>query len=141
MLNFLAAAILLGGFILWMTRIRGLWRGDWTSPWDPEDPPRTWPYGAALWAGFVRLTPISGVLIGTILILFVAFQWRYAWLLPIQILFSIVLLLVLAVAARIVLFNRPKWAVTPELCDAPGAFTRWRARWRGEPPVGHETDP
>lgn len=123
--------VLVALFILWFRRLPEFWHGERKSPWDPDETPGSWPYGAALWGGFVRLTPISGALIGVIAVLFAALRaGNAAWLLSIQIVFSVLFMLALGAAVTIVLFNRPSWAVVPHLRDRPGALSEWRSGWR-----------
>ncbi len=117
--------------VLWCIRVPRWWRGDWKWDRDPDLPPRSWPYGAALWSGFVRLPPLSGVLMAVLLLTYVALRLgRAAWLLPIQIALGVAFMLLLGAAFTVVLFNRPKCAVAPSLRTRPGAAADWMAAAR-----------
>jgi hypothetical protein len=55
---------------------------------------------------------------------------RAAWLLPIQIAMGVTFMLLLGAAFTVVLVNRPKCAVAPNLRGRPGAAADWVAAWR-----------
>ncbi len=102
-----------------------------------DNVPSWWPWGGALWRGYVRAMP-TGV-IGTIVLLAVftalalvgeqpsgPFVRPYWVVVP-----SLVALgLAGAVMLGVVLFNRPKAVVPPHLRDQPGALGEWTGALR-----------
>ncbi len=102
--------------------------------------PSWWPWGKALWRGWLRMMPIStvamvvGVVVYAGLLLvpeapsgpFVRPYWAVVPALA-------ALAIVFGMMLTVVLFNWPKRVVPPHLRSQPGAIEEWWRRRRGRP--------
>lgn len=126
----MAALAFLGAFgLVWATP--RYWRGEAYLP-SQERAPAFWPLNLVLWKGAVRSMPISpayGLLISVIFGIPAAIGYHEpvttAWRV-----YGIVALSCFAVGTTlmisIVLFNRPKGLVPPNMRSQPGAIREWR---------------
>jgi hypothetical protein len=125
-LHVLVVCFLLFLAVLWLRALPAFWRNEHQSAWDPERPPKNWPYGMALWHGFVRLTPLSGFVILTVVVSFVGISVGTRAGDVVGLVFGVLMCALLAVAGSVVFFNEPKAVVAPHLRHQPGAFAEWR---------------
>jgi len=113
--------------------IRGLmilprvWRNEWYGP-HPDRPFSGWPFGIALWRGFVRSGPL-----GAVFAIFAALVWFLgkgssdpALDTVADVLAVITFFILFPIGGAVTLFNRPKWVVVPYLRHQPGAIAEWR---------------
>ena len=116
------------GFLLFLC-VLGMARGQPAKVWrgeeegmNPDRPSSFWPFGLALWRGWVRLGPASALIVLLACATAVALDAEVRWLsLPL----SIAFLAAIALFLSIVLFARPKWAIAPSLRSQPGALVEW----------------
>jgi hypothetical protein len=119
----LVAALLLA---MWLVGAPRLWRGEA----DVDEPPPAWPFGATSWRGVIRSFIVCPPLIGLALAGAALAELTGADDLGMT-LGVIGLVGSVALHVPILLFNRPKALVPPDLRNQPGALREWR----------HKTDP
>lgn len=124
-------AIVAGGF----RNLPRVWRHEFRHF---DRTPPYWPWGAALWRGFVRMMPMGVVgcavlvIVAVVLLLtpeepsgpFVRPYWAVVPCL-------VALGVVFAGMLSVVLVNRPRVIVPPHLRGQPGALAEWRERQSG----------
>jgi hypothetical protein len=125
--------------VIGTARLPRIWRDDWKRL--PRKAPLTWPYGQALWRGFVRAGAVGGpaalVLVLTLLSERIDFGGAVEPIL--DVLVHILAPIVIIGGATIILFNWPKQFVPPHLRSEPGAVTEWRGRPRSPTRDGPKT--
>ncbi len=95
--------------------------------------PAYWPWGAALWRGFVRMMPVGVVgcavlLIGTVVLLLIPEEPSGPFVRPYWAVVPSLIACALPLAGMlgVVLFNRPRAIVPPHLRAQPGALAEWQ---------------
>ncbi len=124
----IAALVLLVGAAAATWFLPSIWRGerrgvDGPQPW--------WPYGDSAWRHFFRTMPLG--IVGSWLIALLALAAPFlprqpsespAWVLLLMVMWLLIFLLVVLLAASIWLWNRPAFLVPPYLREQPGALSR-----------------
>jgi hypothetical protein len=110
-----------GGWIALRSR---LWHNEWRWAWDPDRVPPAWPYGAALWRGFTRITFMSGPALAALDVAFIAFHYDSAPARVVGAVFGAVPMTLLLLCGGIVLLNlrgassRRTCATIPARCSS-----------------------
>jgi hypothetical protein len=100
-----------------------------------HDPPRGWPWGAALWRGYTRNLLVSAIAVPLLLVTVVVgrFAPKHSssalfWVAACLAVITAIVLLVLM--PGVILFARPKFLIPPLLRSQPGAVQEWLTRGR-----------
>ena len=133
-----SAAVCFGVFVAGLVIGRRVWNNEWRwQAFHPDAVPAWWPYGDALWRGWLRLTVLGWLEVSLLGIGVVLIQADGGVVLTIGTVVSVIVFLLLCLAVPIVLFNRPRFLVMPWLRAQPGALAEWRgAEVPATPPPG-----
>lgn len=128
------------GALLAAARLPAVWRNE--IGLNPNRVPAAWPFGAAMWHGYVRGLPVLCALfpLGLPIALINRFggETLNEVVLPP---FAFGILAAMLLCATIVFFNRPRFLVPPHLRAQPGALDEWTgAHVPPVPPPGQRPD-
>jgi hypothetical protein len=125
------AVLVLGcaGLALASVGLVRLWRREVFS----ADMPSWWPYGGALWRGYVRAMPVGSIsflvlMAGLLILIFVPTEGGCCgFAVPNWFVFPFLISFfgTLGLALSVILFNRPRFIVPPHLRSQVGAISEW----------------
>jgi hypothetical protein len=122
-----STTICLAMFVAGLVIGRRVWRNEWRwQAFHPDRVPDWWPYGDALWRGWLRLTVVGWIVVSLIGIGLPLIQAKEGPLMTIGTVLACLAFVFLLMAIPIVLWNRPRVLVIPWLRHQPGALAEWR---------------
>jgi hypothetical protein len=133
-----STAICLAIFVTGLVIGRRVWRNEWRwQAFRPDRVPDWWPYGDALWRGWLRLTVVAWIEVSLFGVALPLLQAERGPLMTIGTVAAVLAFVFLLMAIPIVLYNRPRFLVLPWLRHQPGALAEWRgAEVPPTPPPG-----
>jgi hypothetical protein len=122
----LSSLVCLGFFVAGLVVGRRVWHNEWGRwAFHPDHVPGWWPYGGALWRGWLRTIPLAWAMLGLVgaalPLLSAGGILRAAGLAAGTLVMGGILL-----AAPVILFSRPRFVVLPHFRHQPGAVGEWR---------------
>jgi hypothetical protein len=123
-----AGCMLIGG--AWLLIVPRIWQNRWRGL--PEDAPHAWPYGQALWRGFVRVGAIGGAFafVGAAGLVSERVQFGEPLESALDIAVHIIVPPALLIVWTVILFNWPKRIIPPHMRGEPGAIGEWMSSRR-----------
>ena len=129
LVDIVVCTILLAAFAAGFRALPRVWRNELNWANGPDDPPRTWVLGPALWRGCLRVVPVGFLMSGPLALGLIGMRVDSPIVEAVGAAGIAVVAVLMLVGGTITFFNVPKLLVAPHMRHQPGAI----GEWMGEP--------